>query len=221
MGGSYSSIQVHIGARSAEEGRAAVHEAVRRWQHEEGYEEISGASGLSRKIFVGPVSPGRWVGVLAASLASPSNKRLDALTARFSRELGGAAVGVQVYDSSLVELRLFHRGRRVCRYASTDAYADASTPPWPASDDLAPWLALLPPGSSGEALREAFETEAMWAEDQLTSLATALGMETSLMTVTVTDLAGHADAPERFLRLRFRRRKEGPARRGPSGQWLH
>lgn len=207
MGLTAESVQVRVKQDSPEATRRRIAGAAREFLRKQGFEEVAEAGAADRIVTLGPAEGQRWIAVFDTLMGSAGD-----FAKLLSRESGGAAVSMVVFDSDDVFVGLAEDGQLADRFERAEGKTRRADP--------RRWAQYADP----EALREVFAAEPLFAEDQLRRLAEALGMNGELC-LTPADEAGGAG----FLHLYFRHQSSprGSARdasgppsfEGPSPQY--
>src|SRR5215208_6221286 len=123
MGSFFTNVQVYVGDRPAHDLRSAIIGAMQRLVRDDGFVEVDPDDATAeRMLLIGPADATRWIAVYDSATEGQDQTQLDALAAALSTVSEGAAVGVLIHDSDVLELRLWHSGARLDSYSSSPDY---------------------------------------------------------------------------------------------------
>jgi hypothetical protein len=206
VGSFFTNVQVHTGERAAAEAREMIVEALRQWVAGAGLIEDASLADedAERVIMIGPAGPESWIAVYDSATEDQDTEKLHALAEMFSR-VGAAAVSVLVHDSDILEMCLCRDGAQIDLYNSFPNYFDEDAEGRaPASGEATRWGVALASGATPEALRVAWETQDLFAEDTLTRVAPLLGWDSARYAVGYRYLPEIVSGLSAFTRLAFR-----------------
>jgi hypothetical protein len=207
MGSTFSNLHVRLGRRERVLAGDEVAGAMSELAHGQGMVDAAGDETADREVLVAGV--GDWLSVYDRAF-EPNQEELDRTAKAISSRLRVEVVTVLVYDSDILELRLFRDGELEDQYHSNPGYFGKVTKAARASARGQPskWKSLLVPGASVEALRTAWAARPVFAEQIMQMTAPILGLPLDKA------LAGFEDIVEegRFdRRLRWRSRLQARA----------
>ncbi|MGE0786370.1 MAG: hypothetical protein AB7S26_11935 [Sandaracinaceae bacterium] len=220
MGSFFTNVQVHLGDGPRD---ALLHAITADAKDADLVEDPADAD---RTVLVLPPDAGGWVTIYDQRTESQDLDALSHLAALASSATGAPSIAVLVHDSSVLELGLFAEGQRVDRYNSFPDYFD----PPPEGDDAdgAPradeteasghperWSAQL--GADEDALRAAWQRDALFAEDILRRTCEAVGCDVARARTGYRYAIEERALPEGTTALRFRLRERPPHERRAEG----
>jgi hypothetical protein len=245
MGAFFTNVQVHLGGLTPAEARARVVEAVRRLARSDGFVELPGpghggtvaesavdpdAGRPDRAILVGPAGPTPWIAVYDEATDGQNAGELTRLTEALSAAGAGLAVGILDHDSDVLQLQLGQAGQTIDRFNNRPDYfgriSAAERGRLRGRAEL--WQSLLVGGATVGALREAWDRQPVFCEDQLLAIAGLVGFDPVLCQTGWRYLQRDDDPAidqASFLRLAFRsanqpayqEKSAGPPRLVPAG----
>jgi hypothetical protein len=119
---------------------------------------------------IGPVQPSSWLAIYDSALESPDERLIDELGSLVSADGFGPGVGVLVYDSDLLEMKLYRDSVVRGRFSSWPGYFRGDRKPlYPELDDQAAWHTLTPDASAWRS------PESESAEELLARIGHAIG----------------------------------------------
>lgn len=206
MGAFFTNVQVHVGGATPAEVRGKTEAAIRQCVLAGPFVEVtSGDEPPDRTVILGPQDPGAWAAVYDELTETQDLETLTELAKVLSKTTGGAAVGVLVHDSDVLELRLCRAGMTTDAFSSDPDYFEkvGRKRRRELSGQPDRWADLLVPGATAEDLRGAWHGQDLSAEDVLTRTAALLGIAPERCLVGFNGVSTEP-LPDTFVRLCFR-----------------
>lgn len=200
MGLTAETVQVYTAGLWAANLQKRIAEVAIAYLAKQGYEEAAREEEADRVVVVAPVSDGGWISVYDSDFGSG-----EKLAKELSKTVLSPAVSLTVFDSDDVFIRLCEGGKVQDRheFSGGKLRKRANTEKWAAVTDP----------DQRTRMSEILKEQSLFAEEQLTRLAQALGMSAEQC---VTPLAELPESEDGFLRLYFRHPRQGKEK-SPAG----
>jgi len=218
MGASFTNLQVHVGSHATADAQESVMAAIRSSFDDQGLVELGAAERASgtkadRSVLVRSATDAQWIAVYDE--ACDENETVLRGLAEQLSAVGGAAVGVLVHDSDILQLCLYEGGQLVDQF---ETRPDNSMDSLASTGDAASlrriavgghperWRNLIVGPAGPEDLQTCWDQNSIFAEHVLADVARLLGWDVPLSTVGFTYLdrgVGPFDS-KAFARLSFR-----------------
>jgi hypothetical protein len=215
MGSSFANVQVATRDLDASGLIDGIGECLRQTLEEDGFVPVEGEQPADRTIFVR--GEGGWIGVYDQACDSVRSDVAERLAGALSSTLKTHALSVLIYDSDVLELRLFYLGAQIDRMNSNPSYFGrvSAAERKAARGQPEAWAPVLLTGEKPAALRGIWAKQKLFADDTLRETAVLLGLSADLACTTYRDIEP-GDA--RFMRVAFRplaRPRQPPRAEGP------
>jgi len=201
MGLTAETVQVYTAGLWAANLQKRIVEVAIAYLARQGYEEAAREEEADRVVVVAPVSDGGWISVYDSDFGSG-----EKLAKEISKAVLSPAVSLTVFDSDDVFIRLCEGGKVQDRHEFSGGKLRKRA-------NAEKWAAVTDPDQRtrmGEILKE----QSLFAEEQLTRLAKALGMSSEQCVTPLAELPADEDG---FVRLYFRQPRKGTESRAAGG----
>ena len=132
-----------------------------------GHKEVESGPCDREVVIVGHPS-GSWLSIYDSALESADARVLDEVGPLVSGDGFGPAVGVLVFDSDLLEMKLYRGSATVARFSNWPSYFAAGRKPAnPKLDNPGEWLALTPQYRKPSELRAAWRISGLESAEPL------------------------------------------------------
>lgn len=179
MGAKFTNVQVLCEGADVAAFHARVVAAVRERLGRSGLRELAEGDPerAVRTAVIGP--PGRWIAIYDQDTEDLDDRKLEQLAAAISVALAAPSVSVLVFDSDLLALGLFDRGRRIGEFVRDPEHPRRR----PKAADLAPWERVALPGKDAKDVASALAGHEVFVEEKVGELADVLGWEVERVSV--------------------------------------
>lgn len=201
MGLTAETVQVYTAGLWSANLQKRIAEVAIAYLAKQGYEEAVREEDADRVVVVAPVSDGGWISVYDSDFGSG-----EKLAKEISKTVLSPAVSLTVFDSDDVFIRLCEGGKVQDRHEFSGGKLRKRA-------NASKWGAVTDPDQRvrmGEILKE----QSLFAEEQLTRLAEALGMSSEQCVTPLAELPADEDG---FVRLYFRQPRKGTESRAAGG----
>jgi hypothetical protein len=214
MGSTFANLHVRMAGLDAVRARDELAGVMGELARAQGMVEATGAEEADREaLFAGDDA---WVSVYDEDF-EPNQGELDRAAKAISGRLRADVVTVLVYDSDILDLRLFRDGQLVDQYQSNPGYFGKVSKAMrqAAMGRPSEWAPLLVPSASVDGLQAAWKARPVLAEETMHETAPLLGLSPERACVGFDDIV-HEGRFDRRLRWRKRERARteplGPTR---------